>query len=250
MEELEPAAPSERTRVRRLPRRAATTARPSTRILDEALICHLAFAAGISPSPSRPPTPDRRPTSTCTARPPAARCAPAPPRGLPDRPRSSTASCWRALAFHHSMNYRSVVVLGRAEEVCGDRSGWPPCARWSTRCRRALVGDPTRRTGRSSRPPPSCALSLAEASAKIRTGPPIDDEEDLALPCWAGVVRSALTRGPAIPDPASAVDHLSGGAGPGRRSSRPPGGRRARGSGTPAASCSPRASRAPRPTPR
>ena len=44
-------------------------------------------------------------------------------------------------------------------------------------------------------------LSLLEASAKVRTGPPLDDEEDHALPCWAGVIPLRLAPGAPLPDP-------------------------------------------------
>ncbi len=44
-------------------------------------------------------------------------------------------------------------------------------------------------------------LPIEEASAKIRTGPPIDDEEDYGLPCWAGVIPLALSPAAPVPDP-------------------------------------------------
>ncbi|HEU5056237.1 MAG TPA: pyridoxamine 5'-phosphate oxidase family protein, partial [Kofleriaceae bacterium] len=103
-------------------------------------------------------------------------------------------------AFHHSMNYRSVVALGAAEEVEDDGE--------RLAAMRALVERVAPGRWQEIRPPNQqelkattiLRLSLAECSAKLRTGPPIDDDEDLALPCWAGVVPLALTRGQPVSD--------------------------------------------------
>ena len=201
MEELEPAAPSERTRVRRLPRRAAYDRATIDAILDEALICHLAFAAGDQPF-AIPTAHARIGDHVYVHGSTASRTL----RASAGAPVCLTVTIIDGIvlarsAFHHSMNYRSVVVLGRAEEVRGDEE--------RLAAMRALVDKVSPGRWSEIRPPNGqelkattiLRLSLAEASAKIRTGPPIDDEEDLALPCWAGVVPLALTRGPAIPDP-------------------------------------------------
>src|SRR5581483_10019026 len=91
-------------------------------------------------------------------------------------------------AFHHSMNYRSVVVLGKARLVTNqdEKRGALRCftnhvlpGRWEE------VRQPTDKELRSTT---VLALPLEEVSAKVRTGGPIDDEEDYALPVWAGVV--------------------------------------------------------------
>ncbi len=109
-------------------------------------------------------------------------------------------------AFHHSINYRSVVVFGRAravesaeeknaaleaftEHVCRDR--WDE-VRWPT---------PEELTATTV-----VALPLAEASAKVRTGPPIDDEEDYALPVWAGVLPLRIEPGTPEADPRLPAD--------------------------------------------
>lgn len=90
--------------------------------------------------------------------------------------------------FHHSMNYRSVVVFGKATRV------EEPSAKAAAL--EALVDHIVPGRARDARPANALELKatlvvrvpLKEASAKIRTGPPVDDEEDLALPIWAGVV--------------------------------------------------------------
>ena len=102
-------------------------------------------------------------------------------------------------AFHHSANYRSVMLFGRAETVA-DRDqklarmktfvdGLYP-GRWDTL--RPITEAEIKATTILS-------LPIDEASAKVRTGPPIDDEEDYALPIWAGVVPVATRLGE--PDP-------------------------------------------------
>ena len=93
-------------------------------------------------------------------------------------------------AFHHSMNYRSAVLFGRAEAVDGAEK--EHALRVITEHLIAGRWDEVR--------PPSpiemrqtavAKLIVEEASAKIRTGGPIDDDEDLALPVWAGVLPCA-----------------------------------------------------------
>lgn len=90
--------------------------------------------------------------------------------------------------FHHSMNYRSVVVLGKASRI--------EAADEKAAALEALVEHLVPGRVRDARPANEVELKatlvvsvpLEEASAKIRTGPPVDDEEDLALPIWAGTV--------------------------------------------------------------
>ncbi len=200
MEELEPAAPSERTRVRRLPRRAAYDRATIDAILDEALVCHLAFSAGEQPF-AIPTAFARIGDQVYVHGSTASRAL----RASAGAPVCLTVTLIDGIvlarsAFHHSMNYRSVVVLGRAEEVAGEEE--------RLAAMRALVDKVSPGRWSEIRPPNRqelkattiLRLSLAEASAKIRTGPPIDDEEDLTLPCWAGVIPLALIRGAAIAD--------------------------------------------------
>jgi nitroimidazol reductase NimA-like FMN-containing flavoprotein (pyridoxamine 5'-phosphate oxidase superfamily) len=105
-------------------------------------------------------------------------------------------------AMHHSMNYRSVVVIARGCEVT-DRAE-------KARIFDALVEHVIPGRSRESRPPSISeidatllvGLPLDEASAKVRSGPPIDNAEDLDLPWWAGVIPLELKAGPVI----SAVD--------------------------------------------
>jgi hypothetical protein len=102
--------------------------------------------------------------------------------------------------FHHSANYRSVVVFGRPTPVKGDEKVTALHAladhvvpgRWD---------DVRHPNARELRATTVLALPLEEASAKVRSGPPIDDEDDYQLPVWAGVIPFRLTSSPPQPDP-------------------------------------------------
>jgi nitroimidazol reductase NimA-like FMN-containing flavoprotein (pyridoxamine 5'-phosphate oxidase superfamily) len=91
-------------------------------------------------------------------------------------------------AFHHSINYRSVVVFGRAEVVedaAEKRKALRAFTEHLIRGRWDEVREPNERELAATT---VLRLPLTEASAKVRTGPPVDDEEDLSLPVWAGVL--------------------------------------------------------------
>jgi nitroimidazol reductase NimA-like FMN-containing flavoprotein (pyridoxamine 5'-phosphate oxidase superfamily) len=103
-------------------------------------------------------------------------------------------------AFHHSMNYRSVVVIGTARIVDDPAEKLAALelvtdhvipGRWA-QCRPV--------TEKEIKGTLVAALALDEASAKIRTGGPVDDEEDYGLPIWAGVIPMEIIPGAPIPD--------------------------------------------------
>ena len=103
-------------------------------------------------------------------------------------------------AFHHSMNYRSVVVLGRAilvEDAAEKGAALEAIVEH-------IVPGPWRGRARTERAELKATsvlrLDLVEVSAKVRNGPPIDDEEDLGWDCWAGVLPLRLSSGPPVPD--------------------------------------------------
>lgn len=197
---------TERTKVRRLPKRGAYDRETIHAILDEALTCHVGFV--VDTAPVVIPTIHWRDGDTLYVHGSAA-------SRMLRRLNEGVEACVTVTlldglvlarsAFHHSMNYRSVVVFGRAREVTGEEK---------VRALEALVEHVVR--GRSSevRPPNEAelrgttvlALPLDEASAKIRTGGPVDDEEDYALPVWAGVVPVRLTYGDPIPDTGVTAD--------------------------------------------
>ncbi|HEV3468336.1 MAG TPA: pyridoxamine 5'-phosphate oxidase family protein, partial [Pyrinomonadaceae bacterium] len=104
-------------------------------------------------------------------------------------------------AFHHSINYRSVVVFGRARVVESEGEKMRALHAFTEH---VLPGrwDEVRAPNRQELDATLVlALPLQEASAKVRTGPPIDDEEDYALAVWAGVLPLGVAAGEAVPDP-------------------------------------------------
>ncbi len=191
---------TERTRVRRLSNRANYDRETIHAILDEALVCHVGFV--VDGAPVVIPTIHWREDDTLYVHGSAASRMLRSLKGGVDACVTVTLIDGLVLArsaFHHSMNYRSVVVFGKAREVTGDEK---------TQALEGLVEHVMRGRSRDVRPPNEIelkqtlvlALPLEEASAKIRTGGPVDDEEDYAMPIWAGVLPLKLTPGAPIAD--------------------------------------------------
>jgi uncharacterized protein len=192
---------TERTRVRRLPARASYERAAIDGILDEALVCHVGFAH--EGQPYVIPTTFARVGDVLYVHGSAAsRMLRTLREGIPV---CVTVTLLDGLvfarsAFHHSMNYRSVVILGVAVEVT------EPAER--LRALEAIVEHMMPQRWRQVRPPSArelkatsvLRLPIEEASAKVRSGGPIDDAEDMALPCWAGQVPVRLTPLAPVPD--------------------------------------------------
>jgi nitroimidazol reductase NimA-like FMN-containing flavoprotein (pyridoxamine 5'-phosphate oxidase superfamily) len=104
-------------------------------------------------------------------------------------------------AMHHSMNYRSAVILGQAQEVTDESE--------KRRALDALVNHVVAERASLVRPPAEqelkatlvLALRISEWSAKVRRGPPLDAEEDYALSCWAGELPLAMQPRVPVNDP-------------------------------------------------
>jgi nitroimidazol reductase NimA-like FMN-containing flavoprotein (pyridoxamine 5'-phosphate oxidase superfamily) len=107
-------------------------------------------------------------------------------------------------AFHHSMNYRSVVIHGTAHEVRDDaekQAAFTALVDAVVPGRSAAVRGPSRKESAATT---VLRLPLIDVSLKSRTGPPVDDEPDLGLPYWAGVLPLAVT--PGRPEPAPGLE--------------------------------------------
>lgn len=202
---------TERTRVRRLPKRGNYELDTIRAILDEALLCHVGFV--VDGAPVVIPTIHWRDGDTLYFHGSAAS------RMLRSL-RSGVEACVTVTlldglvlarsAFHHSMNYRSVVVFGTAREVGEEEkiAALGSLVEHVVRGRSAEVRPPNQQELRQTL---VLALPIDEASAKIRTGGPVDDEEDYALPVWAGVLPLTLTPGAPVPDAgveAEAPEHV------------------------------------------
>jgi nitroimidazol reductase NimA-like FMN-containing flavoprotein (pyridoxamine 5'-phosphate oxidase superfamily) len=196
------AAPSTRTRVRRVPNRADYTRETIDAILDEALVAHLGFS--VDGQPYVIPTLHARVGDIVYVHgSSASRMIRSLTGGLPA---CLTVTLVDGLvlarsAFQHSMNYRSVVVLGEARPVEGVDERLAALEAFTERLvpgRWDEVRPPTAQELKGTR---VLAFDLDEASAKVRTGPPVDDDEDYELDVWAGVVPLTLQPGPLAPDP-------------------------------------------------
>jgi len=194
--------PTERTRVRRIPERGVYERSEIDAILDEALICHLAYVKDGEPRVI--PTIHARVGDTLYVHGSnASRTLRSTKGGAPVAAEVTLLDglVLARSAFHHSMNYRSVVVYGRAREVTD------PAEKFDAQ--RALVEHVVRGRAADARLPNQreldqttiLAIPLDEASAKVRSGPPKDEEEDLALPVWAGVLPLRTVPGEPEPDP-------------------------------------------------
>ena len=185
-----------RTQIKRLPKRGVYDEAAVHAILDEAFLCHVGFA--VDGQPFVIPTGYGRSGNRLYIHGSAASRM---LRTLSD----GVDVCVTVTlvdgfvlaksAFHHSLNYRSVVILGRAR-VVDDPAEKTEALRCVTNHiapgRWEEVRQPTEQELKATL---VLALPLVEVSAKVRTGPPVDDEEDLALPVWAGVVPIRLAVG-------------------------------------------------------
>ncbi|MGO9876096.1 MAG: pyridoxamine 5'-phosphate oxidase family protein [Acidimicrobiia bacterium] len=106
-------------------------------------------------------------------------------------------------AFHHSMNYRSVVLFGRAERVTDSAEMHRVAAGLLDHLAPGRSSDARPPTADEFRTTLILRLPISEGAAKVRTGGPIDERGDLQLPVWAGEVPVSLVAQSPIPDPCS-----------------------------------------------
>ena len=107
--------------------------------------------------------------------------------------------------FHHSINYRSVMAFGRAQPV-PDEAKLEALRDFVERLFPDRWDELRPPTAQEIKATTVLWMDLDEVSAKIRMGPPVDDEEDYALPVWAGVLPVSTWRGMPVPDPRLAPD--------------------------------------------
>jgi uncharacterized protein len=194
-------ARSERTRVRREPGRGVYDRAAIDAILDEGLICHLGFVHDGHPFVI-PTLYARLGDEVMVHGSSASRMLRTLAAGV-DACLTVTLVDGIVLArsiFNHSINYRSVVVLGRAAEVAEPDEKLRALEAFSDRLvpgRWATVRPPNAKELKATA---ILRLPLDEASAKVRAGPPVDDEDDLSLPVWAGVIPLRLEAGRPVPD--------------------------------------------------
>lgn len=203
MSSPEPAfEPTARTTLRRLPQRGHFDFETVAAILDEALVAHVGFA--VDGQPFVIPTLHARVGRTLYVHGSAAsRMLRALAAGAPACVSVSLIDglVLARSAFHHSINYRSVTVLGTARLVDDPHEKLGALRAISEHVLAGRWDDVREPNENELRGTTVLALPIEEASAKVRTGPPGDDEEDYARDCWAGVVPLRLSAGAPIPDP-------------------------------------------------
>ena len=194
--------PTDRTTVRRQSQRASYERELVDAVIDEALSCHVGFA--IDGRPWVIPTIHARIDDVLYLHGAVANHMLREISGGIEACVTITlvdALVLARSAFHHSMNYRSVMVFGRATIVDDPDEKWAAL--------HALVEHVVPGRMAEARPPSDAELRktsvlrlpISEASAKVRTGGPIDDPEDLALPVWAGQLPLTTAYGSAVPEP-------------------------------------------------
>jgi nitroimidazol reductase NimA-like FMN-containing flavoprotein (pyridoxamine 5'-phosphate oxidase superfamily) len=194
--------PTSRTTLKRLPKRGSYEREAVYAILDEGFICHVGFVQDGHPFVI--PTAYGRDGDTLYLH--GAKAS-----RMLNLLKAGARVCVTVTlldglvlarsAFHHSMNYRSVVLLGAASAVEDPAEKYEALRCFSEHVMRGRWEE--------VRPPSKAELNgtnvlrlpLEEASAKVRTGPPVDDEEDYELRVWAGVLPLETVAGEPVPDP-------------------------------------------------
>jgi hypothetical protein len=194
--------PSPRTRVVREADRAVYDRDVVYRILDEGFLCHAGFA--IDGQPFVIPTSyGREGASLYIHGSAASRMLRQMKDGIPV---CITVTLLDGLVlarsvFNHSMNYRSVVILGKATLVDNPEEKLAALRVLSEHILPGRWDDSRQPNERELKATSVLRLPIEEFSAKVRTGPPIDDEEDYSFPTWAGVVPLEMKAGEPVNDP-------------------------------------------------
>jgi nitroimidazol reductase NimA-like FMN-containing flavoprotein (pyridoxamine 5'-phosphate oxidase superfamily) len=195
-------APTRRTQVNRLPKRGDYSKEAIHSILNAAFLCHVGFV--MEGQPYVIPTGYGRDGDTLYIHGSAAS------RMLRNLEKGIETCVTVTLldgivlaraAFHHSMNYRSVVMLGTATLVEAPEAKLRALRVISEQIVPGRWDDTRLPNQQELKATTVLSMPIDEASAKIRTGPPIDDEEDYGLDVWAGVLPLSLNPGKPIPDP-------------------------------------------------
>ncbi|HKE06388.1 MAG TPA: pyridoxamine 5'-phosphate oxidase family protein [Candidatus Acidoferrum sp.] len=199
--------PTEHTQVKRLPKRGKYDRKTVHAILDAAFVCHVGFC--VEGQPYVIPTNYGRSGDTVYLHGSAAsRMLRTLSEGVPV---CVTVTLVDGLvlarsAFHHSVNYRSVVMLGAARLVEDPAEKMEALRLFTEHVMKGRWDEVRWPTEQEMKATTVLALPLEEVSAKVRTGGPVDDEADYTLPVWAGVLPLEMVPQEPIADPQRKVD--------------------------------------------
>jgi nitroimidazol reductase NimA-like FMN-containing flavoprotein (pyridoxamine 5'-phosphate oxidase superfamily) len=193
--------PSERATVHRLPERGEYSSEVVNQILDEALICHLAFDTEHGPV-AIPTIHARVGDALYLHGSHASRMM----RTTVGEQVCVTATIVDGIvaarsAFHHSLNYRSVMVFGVPRVVTDPEERMVAFAAITDHVLPGRWEEARQPNEKEDKGTKLLALDMTEASAKVRTGPPGDDAEDMDSGIWAGVIPLSMMAGRPIPAP-------------------------------------------------
>jgi nitroimidazol reductase NimA-like FMN-containing flavoprotein (pyridoxamine 5'-phosphate oxidase superfamily) len=194
--------PTQRTRVVRESERGVYDREAAYRILDEGFICHVGFL--VDGQPFVIPTSFGRKDANLYIHGSAA-------SRMLRQMKDGVAVCVTVTlldglvlarsVFNHSMNYRSVVILGKATLVDDAEEKLAALRVLSEHILPGRWDDARQPNERELKATSVLRVPIEEFSAKVRTGPPVDDAEDLAFPTWAGVLPLEIKAGEEIRDP-------------------------------------------------
>lgn len=193
-----------KTEITRLPKRGDYSQETVFSILDEALVCTVAFADNGQPF--------QIPTGFCRIGDQLYIHGSVGSHYMRllatgDKPVCISATLLDGLvlarsAFHHSVNYRSVVMFATPRLVTDKTELYQALEVFTEKMCPGRWADVRKPTDNEWKATMVLAFTIEEASAKVRTGPPKDDEEDYAMDVWAGVLPVSMTKQALIPDPA------------------------------------------------
>lgn len=178
-----------RSRIKRLPKRGFYDRELIYSIIDEALICHVGFVVGRQPYVI--PTIHARRGDTLLLH--GAKTSRLITHAAAGHPLSVAITLLDGLVvargvFHNSMNYRSVVLFGKGKLIEDPTEQWEALRDLTERVYPGRWDDSRLPNRKELKATAVVAIEIEEASAKMRSGPPVDDAEDYALPFWAGVL--------------------------------------------------------------
>jgi len=193
--------PTKRTEIKRLPKRGHYDRETVYQILDSAIVCHVGFAVDVQPYVI--PTNYGRAGDILYLHGSAlSRMFQTLSKGVSVCVTVTHVDglVLARAAFHHSVNYRSVVILGKARQIEDPREKMEALRLFTEHVVKGRWDEVRHPTDQELKVTTVLALPLEEVSAKVRTGGPIDDEADYALPVWAGVLPLAMVASDPEPD--------------------------------------------------